>query len=71
MAGASSAGTVAAGPAAQAPALTAQISAGRAFLLTAAFVAALLVLSQLSLLDERPVVRTSIAGAALLAWSRR
>ena len=76
MAAASSAGTLAAGsaaptPAAAAPTFSTQVSAGRAFLLTAAFVAALLVLSQLPLLDDRPVVRTSIAGAALLllAWS--
>jgi hypothetical protein len=48
-----------------------QLSAGRAFLLNAAFVAGMLVLSQLPLLDARPVVRTSIVAAAalLLAWS--
>jgi hypothetical protein len=40
-------------------------------LLNAAFVAALLVLSQLPLLEARPVVRASIVGAALVlfAWS--
>ncbi len=71
MAAASSAGTVTAGTAAPVPTFSAQLPAGRAFLLNAAFVAAMLILSQLSLLDERPVVRTSIVGAALLllAWS--
>lgn len=49
----------------------ARISAGRASLLNASFIAALLVLSQLPLLDDRPMVRTSIVGAALflLAWN--
>jgi hypothetical protein len=48
-----------------------RLSAGRAFFLNAAFVAGLLVLSQLPALESRPVVRTSIVGAALvlLAWS--
>jgi hypothetical protein len=48
-----------------------RLSAGGAFALNAAFVAALLVLSQLSVLQQRPVVRSSIVGAALflLAWS--
>jgi hypothetical protein len=47
------------------------LTASRAFLLNAGFVAAMLVLSQLPVLADRPVVRTSIAGAALalLAWS--
>jgi hypothetical protein len=47
------------------------ISRWRAFLLNAAFVAGLLVLSQLPVLESRPVVRASIVGAAvvLLAWS--
>jgi hypothetical protein len=60
-----------AGPAVGAPVFSTQLSARRAFLLNAAFVVALLVLSQLPLLDQRPVVRTSIVGAALvlLAWS--
>src|SRR5262249_30180160 len=54
-----------------APVAGARISAARAFLLNACFVAGLLVLSQLSLLHERPVVRTSVVAAALvlLAWS--
>jgi hypothetical protein len=48
-----------------------RFSAGGAFALTACFVAGLLVLSQLSLLQQRPTVRTSIVAAALflLAWS--
>ncbi len=48
-----------------------RLSARRAFSVTAAFVVALLVLSQLPLLDARPVVRASIVGASLvlLAWS--
>ena len=60
-----------AGPAAASPLVNTRLSARGAFLLNAAFVVALLVLSQLPLLDQRPVVRTSIAGAALvlLAWS--
>src|SRR5262245_39088439 len=58
-------------PAATAPVVGTRISAARAFLLNACFVAGLLVLSQLSLLQERPVVRSSIVAAALvlLAWS--
>jgi hypothetical protein len=50
---------------------TARLSARNAFLLNAAFVVGLLLLSQVPLLDARPVVRTSIVGAAafLLAWS--
>ena len=48
-----------------------RLSAGRAFALNACFVAGLLVLSQLSLLQQRPTVRASIVTAALLllAWS--
>src|SRR6187402_2482074 len=48
-----------------------RLSAGRAFALNACFVAGLLVLSQLSLLQQRPTVRASIVAAALflLAWS--
>ena len=48
-----------------------KLSAGSAFALTACFVAALFILSQLAVLQDRPMVRTSIAGAALvlLAWS--
>jgi hypothetical protein len=51
--------------------LSRRLSARDAFLVNGAFVAALLVLSQLPVLDARPVVRTSIMGAALalLAWS--
>ncbi len=60
-----------AAPAAAPPAYSTRLTAGRAFLLNAGFVAALLVLSQLPVLQARPVVRTSIIGAALvlLAWS--
>jgi hypothetical protein len=52
----------------QAPA---RLSAGGAFALNACFVAGLLVLSQLSVLQPRSMVRTSIIAAAvfLLAWS--
>jgi hypothetical protein len=48
-----------------------RLSARDAFFVNGAFVVALLVLSQLPLLDARPVVRASIVGAALvlLAWS--
>jgi hypothetical protein len=48
-----------------------RLSARRAFALNACFVAGLLVLSQLALLEQRPTVRASIIGAALflLAWS--
>jgi hypothetical protein len=58
-------------PAATALAAGIRISAGRAFLLNAGFAAGLLVLSQLPILQERPVVRSSIAVVALilLAWS--
>jgi hypothetical protein len=52
-------------------AFSTRLSARSAFSVNAAFVVALLVLSQLPLLDARPVVRASIVGAAivLLAWS--
>ena len=62
--------TVSAPPAA-APSISKELSARGAFLVSAAFIAGLLVLSQLPLLDARPVVRASILGAALvlLAWS--
>src|SRR5688572_26838996 len=48
-----------------------RLSARGAFSVSATFVVALLVLSQLPLLDALPVVRASIVGAALvlLAWS--
>jgi hypothetical protein len=48
-----------------------RLSARDAFLVNGAFVVGLVLLSQLPLLDARPVVRTSILGAAavLLAWS--
>jgi len=54
-----------------APAAGIRLSAGGAFALNACFVAGLLVLSQLPLLQQRPAVRTSIVAAALflLAWS--
>jgi hypothetical protein len=66
----SRAATIAATPAAAAPTFSTRLSARGAFLVSAAFVVGLLVLSQLPLLDARPVVRTSIVGAALvlLAW---
>jgi hypothetical protein len=61
---------------ARTPAVAAQpaatrLSAGGAFALNACFVAGLLVLSQLSLLQQRPTVRASIVAVALvlLAWS--
>ena len=48
-----------------------RLSAGGAFALNGAFVAGLLVLSQFAVLNGRPMVRTSIIGAALvlLTWS--
>ena len=48
-----------------------RLSAGSAFALNGSFVAGLLVLSQLSGLEQRPMVRTSIVAVALLllAWS--
>ena len=48
-----------------------KLSAGGAFALNACFVAGLLVLSQLSSLQQRATVRTSIIVAALLllAWA--
>ena len=60
--------TAAAGPAAAAPTFifSTRLSARDAFLVNAAFVAGMLVLSQLPLLDARPVVRASIVGAALV-----
>ena len=63
--------TNAAGPVAPSPVSSTRLSARGAFLLNGAFVLALIVLSQLPLLDERPVVSASILGAAgvLLAWS--
>ncbi len=56
---------------AAAPAAGTRLSAGGAFVLNACFVAGLLLLSQLSLLQQRPTVRVSIVFAALflLAWS--
>jgi hypothetical protein len=67
----SSAAAQSAGPAAEAPAFSTQLSARDAFCLNAAFVVGLLVLSQLPVMEQRPVVRASIVGAAvvLLAWS--
>lgn len=58
-------------PAPEAPAFSTQLSAGRAFLLSSAFVVGLLLLSQLPLLEQRSAVRAAIIGAAvvLLAWS--
>ena len=58
-------------PAVGVPTFSTRLSSGRAFLLSAAFIGGLLVLSQLPLLDQRSVVRASIVGAAvvLLAWS--
>ena len=54
-----------------APAAGTTIGAGRAVALNACFVAGVLMLSQLPLLGQRPMVRASILGAALflLAWS--
>ncbi len=56
---------------AAAPAAGTRLSAGGAFALNAGFVAGLLVLSQLSVLQQRPTVRASVVAAALflLAWS--
>jgi hypothetical protein len=63
--------TVPTGPAPGSPTFSARLTARSAFLVNTAFVAGLLTLSQLPLLDARPVVRASIVGAAvvLLAWS--
>ncbi len=65
--------TASAGAATGAPSVTfsTRLTARDAFLVNGAFVAALLLLSQLPLFDARPVVRTSIVGAAvvLLAWN--
>ena len=71
MAESRSASSVSAGPATGAPVVSIRLSAGNAFSLNAAFVVGLLVLSQLPLLEQRPVVRASIVVAAvvLLAWS--
>jgi hypothetical protein len=54
-----------------APAAGTRLSAGGAFALNACFVAGLLILSSLSLLQQRPTVRASLVFAALflLAWS--
>jgi hypothetical protein len=56
---------------AAAPVAETRISAARAFLLNGCFVAGLLLLSQLPLLQQRTVVRASVVAAALflLAWS--
>jgi len=64
------AATAARAPAA-APAAGTWLSGRTGFVLTGCFVAGLLVLSQLSLLQQRPTVRASIVTAALLllAWS--
>ena len=58
-------------PAAAAPAAGIRLSGRGAFVLNACFVAGLLVLSQLSLLQQRPTLRASVVAAALflLAWS--
>ncbi|HEU4686975.1 MAG TPA: hypothetical protein VFS23_01365, partial [Vicinamibacterales bacterium] len=48
-----------------APTAGSRLSAAGAFGLNACFVAGLLVLSQLSLLAQRPTVRASVIGAAL------
>lgn len=71
MAKSSRAAKVPAAPVSATPGFSTQLSGGRAFLLNLAFVAGLLVLSQLPMLGSRPVVRSSIVGAALmlLAWS--
>ncbi len=55
---------------AAAPAAGTRLSAGGAFLVNAGFVAGLIVLSQLPLLQQRPAVRVSLVAAALflLAW---
>jgi hypothetical protein len=71
MAKSSGAVPASAGPTAEAPNFSTQLSARGAYLLNAAFVVGLLVLSQWPVLEQRPVVRASIVGAAvvLLAWS--
>jgi hypothetical protein len=63
--------TAPAGPAAGPPTVSTRLSAGGAFLLNGSFIAGLLALSQLPVLQARPVVRASIVAAAvvLLAWS--
>ncbi len=57
--------------AAAAPTFSTRLSAREAFFINGAFVAGLLLLSQLPLLESRPVVRASMFGAALvlLGWS--
>jgi hypothetical protein len=59
------------GKPAAAPAAGTRLSAGGACALNACFVAGLLILSSLSLLEQRPTVRASLVFAALflLAWS--
>ena len=54
-----------------APTFSARLSAGGAFLLNSTFVVGLLALSQLPMLEPRPVVRASMVWAAvlLLVWS--
>jgi len=71
MAESSRAITASAGSVAPVPTFSAKLTARDAFLLNATFVAGMLVLSQLPLLDQRPIVRASMVGAAvvLLAWS--
>ncbi len=61
----------AARPAETVPSAGTRLSAGGAFLINGSFVAGLLVLSQLPLLQQRSTVRASIVVAALflLAWS--
>jgi hypothetical protein len=63
--------TASASPAAGAPTFSTELPARAAFLINGAFIVGLLVLSQLPVLDARPVVRASIIGAAiaLFAWS--
>jgi hypothetical protein len=58
-------------PISRAPTHITRLSAGGAFALNALFTGAMIVLSQLAVVQDRPVVRTSILGAALalLAWS--
>jgi hypothetical protein len=60
-----------AGKPAAAPAAGTRLSARTAFAINACSIVGLLVLSQLSLLEQRPTVRASVVAAALflLAWS--
>ncbi|MEO8465289.1 MAG: hypothetical protein ABI640_08100 [Gammaproteobacteria bacterium] len=71
MVSSSAAAQASADPSAGAHVFKVQLSAGRAFFLNTAFVVSLLVLSQLPVLEQRPMVRLSIAGVAiaLFAWS--